>query len=141
MRTIVLLASAAFIASPAAAQTGSSSAERLSPPEGQFEMMTPFAPRALLCHAASSAARIRTERGRASSPSGLRTTTWLPGGPATCIQKSRGSPTPKVSASLSASPLPMRTSNPSTSSTRCPRPLLAMLSRMLQCPRPKERDG
>ena len=41
----------------------------------------PFAPRALECQAASSAARISTGRGSASSPSGLRTTTWLPGGP------------------------------------------------------------
>ena len=39
--------------STAAAQNGSSSRERLSPPDGQLEMSTPFAPRALALRSAS----------------------------------------------------------------------------------------
>src|SRR6185503_17540448 len=85
----------------------------------------PRLPRALECHAARRAASSRTGRGSSSRASGLRTTTWLPGTPATCSQKSRGSATRKVRASLSASPFPTRTSNPPTSTARWPRPLLA----------------
>src|SRR5207244_1624997 len=67
------------------------------------------------CQAASAATRSTTARGRASSLSGLRTTTWLPGTPpATWSQKSSGAASAKVSSSLSASPLPIRTSYPST---------------------------
>ena len=39
--------------STAAAQNGSSSGERLAPPDGQFEMSTPFAPRAFALRSAS----------------------------------------------------------------------------------------
>ena len=39
--------------STAAAQNGSSSVERLAPPDGQFEMSTPFAPRAFALRNAS----------------------------------------------------------------------------------------
>ena len=39
--------------STAAAQNGSSSRERLSPPDGQFEISTPFAPRAFALRSAS----------------------------------------------------------------------------------------
>src|SRR5262245_31921125 len=84
----------------------------------------PFAPRAFECQAASSAARTSTGRGSSSSSNGLRTTTWLPAGPATCSQKSRGSATPNVSRSFSASPLPTRIVWPSKSSSRYPLPLL-----------------
>src|SRR5213076_928274 len=78
------------------------------------------------CRAASAAARSTTARGRASSLSGLRTTTWLPGTPpATWSQKSSGAASAKVSSSLSASPLPIRTSYPSTTTVLYRRPLLA----------------
>src|SRR6187402_769177 len=90
----------------------------------QWTSTLPRAPRAFECQAARAAARSSTGRGSAGRLSGLRTTTWLPGTPATWSQKSRGSATPKVSVSLRASPLPTSTSKPSTVSVRYGRPSL-----------------
>src|SRR5690606_29430512 len=81
------------------------------------------------CHAASAAARSSTWRGSSASPSGFRTTTWLPAYPAAWSQKSRGSATRKVSSSLSRALLPTRISKPSTMTVRhgAPFPVTGLL--------------